>query len=176
MTRYVALLRAVNLGSHKKISMPDLRAVCTDLGHTDVQTYLQSGNIVFTAEEPRAGAVAARLEERIAGELGLTTEVILRTADELRAVVGDSPMSAADPTRHSVLFLLDPLEADWLDGFDAGSFAPEEMWTASREIYLSLPNGTGRAKLPPALGRRLSTPATMRNWRTVTNLVELAEG
>ncbi|MEV0757668.1 DUF1697 domain-containing protein [Streptosporangium sp. NPDC050280] len=176
MTRYVALLRAVNLGSHKKISMPDLRAVCAELGHTDIQTYLQSGNVVFTADEPEAGKVAARLEGRLADGLGLSTKVILRTAGELRAIVEASPAKADDPTGYSVWFLLDSLSADWLDGFDAGRFAPEEMWTASREIYLSLPNGSGRAKLPVALERRLKTPATMRNWRTVTNLVELAAG
>lgn len=171
----MALLRAVNLGSHKKVSMPDLRAVCTALGHDDVETYLQSGNIVFTSASSSSEEVAAQLEERLAAELGLTTEAILRTAADLRSLVDDSPMTPDDPTRYSVLFLLDPPAEGWLDGFDATPFAPEQMWTTHREIYLSLPNGTGRAKLPPALGRRLKTPATMRNWRTVTNLLNLAE-
>nr|WP_062342764.1 DUF1697 domain-containing protein [Herbidospora sakaeratensis] len=170
MTRYVALLRAVNLGSHKKIAMPDLRAVCAGLGHDDVRTYLQSGNVVFSTAEPVAEKVAHDLEEALTARLGLTTEVILRTTDQMRALVDGCPVEVSDPTKVSVLFLREAPAPGWLDGFDAGSFAPEELWTAGRDIYFHLPNGTGRAKLPPAVGRRLRTPATMRNWRTVTNL------
>jgi uncharacterized protein (DUF1697 family) len=172
--RYVALLRAVNLGSHKKLAMPALRELLSGMGHTDVETYLQSGNAVFTAEEPRAERVAADIEERLAAELGLTTEVILRTADEMREVVERNPLEVGDPTKCTVLFLLDRPSPDWLGGLDLGRFAPEEMRAAERELYFALPNGTGRAKLPVTLGRRLKVPATMRNWRTVTSLLSLA--
>lgn len=174
MTRYVALLRAVNLGSHKKLSMPELRELLSGLGYADVQTYLQSGNAVFTADEPRADRVAAEIEERLTAELGLTTEVILRTADQLRKVVDGNPMEVGDPARFTAWFLLRPPAPDWLDGFDLGKFAPEEMRAGELELYLNLPNGIGRAKLPVALGRRLKVPATMRNWKTVTNLMSLA--
>jgi uncharacterized protein (DUF1697 family) len=174
VTRYVALLRAVNLGSHKKIAMPELRSLLTGLGHTDVRTYLQSGNAVFTADEPRAERVAADIEERLAASLGLTTEVILRTADELREVIDRNPMEVGDPAKYTVLFLLERPAPDWLGGLDLGGFAPEEMRAGERELYFSLPNGIGRAKLPVALGRRLKVPATMRNWNTVTNLLSLA--
>ena len=175
MTRYVALLRAVNLGSHKKISMPDLRTLLTALGYADVATYLQSGNAVFTADEPRAEAVAARIEEGLTADLGLTTEVILRTAERLRRVVEDNPLPVGDPTKLSVWFLQAAPPPGWLDGLDLAAFAPEEMRAGEPDLYLGLPNGTGRAKLPVALGRRLKVPATMRNWRTVTNLLSLAE-
>jgi uncharacterized protein (DUF1697 family) len=175
MTRYIALLRAVNLGSHKKLAMPSLRELLTGLGYADVSTYLQSGNAVFTADEPRADRVAASIEDRLSASLGLTTEVILRTAGELREVIDGSPVKVDDPTKFSVWFLLKPPAANWLDGVDLDGFAPEEMHAREREIYLTLPNGTGRAKLPVTLGRRLKVPATMRNWRTVTNLMELAE-
>lgn len=170
VTRYVALLRAVNLGNHKKIAMPDLRELCASLGYSDVQTYLQSGNLVFSTTEPEAEKVAHDLEEALATRLGLTTEAILRTTDQMRALVGGCPIEVSDPTKVSVLFLRDTPVPGWLDGFDTTSFTPEQMWAAGRDIYFHLPNGTGRAKLPPAVGRRLKTPATMRNWRTVTNL------
>lgn len=176
MTRYVALLRAVNLGSHKKLSMPALREMLDGMGYSDVETYLQSGNAVFTADDPSAERVAAAVEDRLAAGLGLETEVILRTGEQLRAVVDGNPFEVGDPTRLSVWFLLAPPPAEWLDGLDLCSFAPEEMRHDGREVYLSLPNGTGRAKLPVKLGSRLKVPATMRNWRTVTNLVALAEG
>jgi uncharacterized protein (DUF1697 family) len=174
MTRYVALLRAVNLGSHKKLAMPALRELLTGLGHTDVQTYLQSGNAVFTAASPEPATVAAGIEEALTRDLGLTTEVMLRTAAEMDAVIEANPMQVGDPTKLSVWFLLEPPRTEWLDGVDLASFEPETMHHTSREVYLNLPNGTGRAKLPVALGRRLKVPATMRNWRTVTNLRDLA--
>ncbi|GAA4483082.1 DUF1697 domain-containing protein [Actinoallomurus oryzae] len=175
MTRYVALLRAVNLGSHKKVSMADLRGLLVGLGYADVRTYLQSGNAVFTAAETRPERVAASVEERLAAELGLTTEVILRTAEELRDVVERNPLEVDDPAKSTVWFLAEPPRQDWLSGFDLGRFAPEEMRAGEREIYLRLPNGIGRAKLPVALGRRLKVTATMRNWNTVTSLLSLAE-
>ncbi len=173
MTRYVALLRAVNLGSHKKLAMPALRELLSSLGYSDVETYLQSGNAVFTSPSP-AEEVAARIEDRLAADLGLTTEVILRTGEEMRRVVDDSPMEVTDPVLFSVAFLLRPPAPDWQEGADLERFAPERMWAGEREIYLSLPNGTGRAKLPPVVGRRLKVPSTMRNWRTVVNLASLA--
>lgn len=176
MTRYVALLRAVNLGSHKKISMPDLRKLLSGMGHGDVATYLQSGNAVFTAEEADAATVASAVEDRLAAELGLSTEVILRTADELRAVIDGNPMEVGDPAKYTVWFLLEAPPAAWLDGLDLASFTPERLRDGGRDLYLDLPNGIGRAKLPVALGRRLKVPATMRNWRTVTALMSLAHG
>jgi uncharacterized protein (DUF1697 family) len=174
VTRYVALLRAVNLGSHKKVSMAALRGLLADLGYADVQTYLQSGNAVFTVDEPRPERVTAAIEERLAADLGLTTEVILRTAGELQDVIDRNPMKVGDPARYTVLFLLRPPAPNWLDGLDLGAFAPDEMRAGERELYFHLPNGIGRAKLPITVGTRLKVPATMRNWRTVTNLVSLA--
>ena len=173
MTRYVALLRAVNLGSHKKLPMAELRRLLTAGGYGDVQTYLQSGNAVFTTDEPRE-RVAADIEERLVAELGLSTEVILRTADELEEVIERNPMEVGDPARYTVVFLLKPPAPDWLNGVDLAEFAPDEMRAAELELYLNLPNGIGRAKLPIVLGRRLKVPATMRNWRTVLNLRSLA--
>lgn len=174
MTRYVALLRAVNLGEHKKLAMPALRDLLGGLGYADVATYLQSGNAVFTTAEADASRVAADIEERLEAELGLSTEVVLRTAGELRGVVERNPMEVGDPAKYTVWFLLEPPAPTWLDGLDVASFAPEEMRAGRLEIYLNLPNGIGRAKLPVALGRRLKVPATMRNWRTVTSLLALA--
>jgi uncharacterized protein (DUF1697 family) len=173
VTTYVALLRAVNLGNHKKLAMADLRKLLTAGGYGEVQTYLQSGNAVFTADGPRE-QVAADIEERLATDLGLSTEVILRTADELGKVIDRNPMEVGDPARYTVLFLLKPPAPDWLDGVDLAEFAPDEMRASERELYLNLPSGIGRAKLPIVLGRRLKVPATMRNWRTVTNLMSLA--
>jgi uncharacterized protein (DUF1697 family) len=170
--RYIALLRAVNLGGHKKIAMPALRETLTAIGYTDVSTYLQSGNAVFTA--PERDTIAAEIETRLAADLGLTTEVIIRTADELHAVIEKNPLEVREPARFGVLFLYDTPAPGRLDGFDPGDFAPDVVRVADRELYFDLPNGFGRAKLPLVIGRRLKVPATMRNWNTVTKLAELA--
>ena len=100
--------------------------------------------------------------------------MIVRTAAEMRAVVDGNPLTIGDPAKTAVLFLYATPAP--LDGFDAGAYAPEEMAVVGREVYFGLPNGIGRAKLPPAAGRRLKVPATMRNWRSVTALLDLAGG
>ena len=173
MTTYVALLRAVNLGSRKKLPMADLRKLLDrrrirrrpDLP-AERQRGVHRGQTRASRSPPTSRSGSPRL--------GLTTEVILRTADELGKVIDRNPMEVGDPAKYTVLFLLRPPAPDWLDGVDLGEFAPEEMRASERELYLNLPNGIGRAKLPVVLGRRLKVPATMRNWRTVTNLMSLA--
>src|SRR5262249_47595328 len=119
--------------------MPALRELLTGLGYADVETYLQSGNAVFTADAP-ASRVAADVGERLAAEVGVRTEVILRTADELRAVVDRNPMRVGDPARFMAWFLLEPPAPGWLDGLDLALFAPEQMSAGRLEIYLDLPN------------------------------------
>lgn len=171
--RYVALLRAVNLGSQKKLAMPALRESLAGLGLAGVSTYLQSGNAVFTAPERPAAEIAADIEDRLAADLGLSTEVIIRTAEELAAVAAANPLEVGDPARFGVLFLYERPPPGWLDGFATAEFAPETVRVGDRELYFDLPNGFGRAKLPQFIGRRLNVPATMRNWNTVTKLVEL---
>jgi uncharacterized protein (DUF1697 family) len=172
--RYVALLRAVNLPKYRRISMAELRDLLTAMGYADVSTYLASGNAVFTADGTPTAQLGAQIEERLANDLGLPTEVIVRTGDELRAVVEKNPLQVRTPARFGVLFLYGPPAADWLDGLEPAEFAPEVMHAAERELYLDLPNGFGEARLPLALNRRLKVPATMRNWNTVTKLAELA--
>ncbi len=174
MTRYVALLRAVNLGSHKKLAMPALRELLEGLGYTGVATYLQSGNAVFTAPDRTPDQVTAEVEDRLARDLGLTTEVIVRSSEELAGVIERNPLTVGDPARFVVMFLAGALPPGGPDGLDPGAYAPEVMAAGERELYLDLPNGIGRAKLPPALTRRLPMPSTARNWRTVLALLELA--
>jgi uncharacterized protein (DUF1697 family) len=174
VTKYVALLRAVNLGDHKKIAMPVLREVLTGLGYADVVTYLQSGNAVFSAAERPVERLTAEIEEGLAGGPGLATEVMIRTAGELRTVIDENPLEVRDPAKLAVLFLYRATDPEKLTGLEPERFAPEEMHAGEREIYFYFPNGIGRARLPQAVGRRLKMPATMRNWNTVTNLMALA--
>lgn len=171
--RVAALLRGINIGSRKRIAMPVLREIVESLGHTEVETYLQSGNVVFA---PAKGVddLAGTLEEALASATGHEVAVVVRTAEELRGVVDGNPYQVDDPTKVVVAFLGEAVELGDLSLGDLGSYLPDELTLAGRELYVSVPNGQGRSKLMEALTkRRLPTTLTVRNWRTVTALAAL---
>jgi len=175
MTRYVAMLRGVNVGS-RKVAMADLRAVFATLGHKDVSTYIQSGNVVFTAPAAGRGNVARLIEERIAADLGLVVSVILRTSDELAQVIDTNPFlrRGLDLRSLHVTFLAASPDAALVHQLDIPPSPPDEFHLFDREVYLHCPNGYGRTMLNNAFWeRRLSVPATTRNWNTVTTLLQL---
>jgi uncharacterized protein (DUF1697 family) len=176
VTRYVALLRGINVGGRKKIRMADLRALLLSLGYTEVTTLLQSGNAVFVTVDRPPDALATEIEAQIATELGLTVTVMVRTVDDLRRVVEQIPFAVRDPAKCAVGFLTDPVDLDQIAAIDHSSFAPEELIPGEREIYLYFPNGIGRSKLAPILARDVLGPVTVRNWNTVSKLLALAEG
>src|SRR5882672_4085362 len=94
--RYAALLRGINVGGNKKIAMADLRLLLSGLGHGEVSTLLQSGNAVFTAPPSDAARLAAQIEAALADQLGLTSSVLLRTHQQLAAVVDGNPFPSAE--------------------------------------------------------------------------------
>jgi uncharacterized protein (DUF1697 family) len=170
--RVAALLRGINIGPNKRIAMPALRAIVESLGHADVETYLQSGNVVFTPKG--RGDHAARLSKAIAAETGHDVAVLLRTGAELAKVLEASPYPVSDPTRLVVVFMDDELELGQLGLGDLAPYLPDELTPHGRELYVSVPNGQGRSKLMEALvKRRLPTTITVRNWRTVEALAEM---
>ena len=176
MPRQIALLRGINLGARNRVSMPELRELLEGLGHEDVRTLLQSGNVVLTSDE--AGEQLERgLEKAIAGELGVESRVIVRTVRELAAVVGRNPLAdvADDPKRYQVSFLSDKLAPVVKKELEAADVAPERVAVHGREIYAWHPGGIQRSPLVKLLtDRKLGVTATARNWSTVTKLLELA--
>ena len=169
MQSVIALLRGVNVGGNRKIPMADLRAVFVEAGCGDVTTYIQSGNVVFTTSaRSLEGACRPRAADRDRNRFRRAGGPAYR---ELAVVVRENPFTTAGPTQLHVAFLGAAPAAGSFD-VDRAKFAPEEFVLARRDVYLFLPNGAGRAKLPPALSG-LKT-ATMRNWNTVVKLLELA--
>jgi uncharacterized protein (DUF1697 family) len=173
MPRYIGLLRGVNVGGHAKLPMKRLRELIESLGHTDVQTLIQSGNVVFSSSRP---VTAVSIESALERELGLTVPVVLRTLAELERVVARNPFPRADPPSLHVGFMTRTPSPAAVRGLDPGRFAPEEVAVRGLETYFQLPNGMGRAKLPSYVGRQLGVPTTVRSWRTVTKLLEIADG
>ena len=154
--------------------MADLRALVAAAGGSGVETYIQSGNVVFEHAQAKDDALRDALEERIEAAFGFHVPVVLRRASSWEAVIRDNPFPDEDPTLLHVVFLRDEPPAGATDGIDRERYAPEEFLLKGREVYLYLPNGLGRAKLPPALTRVIGTPDTARNWRTVLKLAALA--
>jgi uncharacterized protein (DUF1697 family) len=173
MIRQVALLRGINVGGKNIVPMAALREVFTSLGHREVTTVLQSGNVVFSASEP---AVPGDLEAAISERLAVTCRVVVVTGDELGAVVAHNPFAGQAATTVHVGFVGAPLDPRPLGATDVASFAPEELVPGDRHVYLYLPDGMGRARMPSHLERRLGVPITYRNWATVTRLAGQACG
>ncbi|MBQ0900441.1 DUF1697 domain-containing protein [Micromonospora sp. U21] len=179
MTRYVALLRGVNVGS-TRLAMADLRRLVTDLGHDDAKTYLQSGNVVFGSSVRDAGRLSAGIERALADELGLTVPVLVRSARELAAVAGGNPYAERedDPTRLLVAFLATAPKRSTVDALTVPGGENVAFTVTGREVYLHYPDGGyGRSTFTNAyLEKKLAVAATTRNWKSVRALAELAAG
>ncbi|MGR3933503.1 DUF1697 domain-containing protein [Streptomyces sp. BRA346] len=179
MASQVALLRGINVGSGRRFPMARQRALMAELGFEDVTVHLQSGNIVFADPGTPPERTARRLEDAFAADLGFSVPVLVRTRDELAAVVDANPYPAAvaEPKTLHVVFLSDvPTDTSALDAVDASAYAPDEFRLVGRELYLHLPGGLGRSKLAAKLTNpRLGVTATARNWNTVTKLLALAD-
>jgi len=169
--RYVALLRGVNLAGKNKVPMVELRALFESLGHTQVSTYIQSGNVLFTSARPLK---PKSLETVIHDRFGFPVAVMLRTSQELAGVVDSNPFTRADTSKLHVAFMAGGPSRPAVDDLDRDRFRPEEFVLQGHDLYLYLPNGVGRTKLPAYLDRQLKTPFTIRNWNTVMKLIELS--
>jgi uncharacterized protein (DUF1697 family) len=176
MPRQIVLLRGINVGKHNRVGMAPLRELLTGLGHEDVRTLLQSGNVVLTSDT--TGAELERsLEQAIAGELGVEPAVVVRTVDEVAAVLERDPFGdvADQPKLYQVSFLSEPLAPAVKRELEAADVAPERVAVHGREIYAWHPGGVQRSPLVKLLmDRKLGVTATARNWNTVTKLLELA--
>lgn len=178
MGTYVAMLRSINVGGRNRVSMADLRGVASRLGFDDVATYVQSGNLVFTGLGSPA-TVSRAIGDRMAADLGLTVPVIVRTASQLRGVLGRNPFAdpEADAKTIHVTFLADRPDPHGQARLEelGGQFGNDRFEVVGREVFLHCPGGYGETKLNNAyLERHLGVTATTRNWRTVIALAEMA--
>lgn len=174
MTRYVSLLRGINLGPTTQVSMADLKRVYLDLGFDDVETYIRSGNVVFSSDD-RPDRVRRRIEDGIAERLGLSLDVVVRTHDEVADVVERNPFTRADPKHLHVVFLAEPAAERLTARLAEEDFGTDEYAADGREIYLHLPNGFGRSRLATRMSAlRSPVVGSVRNWRTVGKLRDMS--
>ncbi|MEU3516087.1 DUF1697 domain-containing protein [Streptomyces sp. NPDC006654] len=178
MTTYAALLRGINVGGKKKLPMAELRGLMTGLGHDRVQTYLQSGQAVFTSTRGDADFLAAELTGAIEERFGFSVDVLVRDHAYLKAVAEACPFPAAEleAKQLHVTYFSGPVAAERYASIDPAVHLPEEFRLGDRALYLYAPDGLGRSKLAEALSRSRVNKgliATTRNWNTVLKLVEL---
>jgi uncharacterized protein (DUF1697 family) len=179
MDRRIVLLRGINLGPRRRVSMPQLREVlsASGSGFKDVRTYVQSGNVVL-ASNASPKRVADTCRRLICDAVGFDVDVVVRTRDELAEVVARDPLGsvAREPKRYQVSFLSDELEPEARRKLEEARVDSERLVVIGREVYAWHPEGVARSKLWTALaGKGLGVTATARNWSTVTTLLSMAD-
>jgi uncharacterized protein (DUF1697 family) len=178
MARLVALLRGINVGGHKKVPMAQLREVLEGGGFADVRTYVQSGNVVLSAPRRSPAKVGREIEAAIEEAFGFDVAVVMRTRDEIAALVADDPLGdvATNPTYRVVVFLAGKLDRSRLADVDPGEFAPEAFALRDREIVMWAPEGQRDSRLVKTrTEKRTGVVGTARNWRTVEKLLAMAD-
>jgi uncharacterized protein (DUF1697 family) len=175
-SRHVALLRGINVGGKNMLPMKELVSMFIKAGCADVTTYIQSGNVVFCAEDKVVEGLSAGIAKQVETRFGLRVPVVLRTAAEMDTVIRANPLVKAGVNEEMlhVSFLADSPGRDLVAGLDAGRSKPDVFAVVGREIYMQLVNGVSGTKLTNAyFDSKLKTVSTMRNWRTVLKLVEM---
>lgn len=179
MAVYIAMLRGINVGPHKRIKMDRLRESFEALGFDGVKTYIQSGNVVFKAGKISPKGLCKKIEECLLKDFGFSVSVILRTREEMEKTIRGNPLlkeTGVDPSKLHVVFLLDALAPAALAKLEALTLAPDRSRCLGKELYLYFPNGVSGSSLwKHPLDRVLSVTTTMRNWNTVNQLHAMAQ-
>ena len=178
MPTYLALLRGINVSGQMLIPMERLRASFENLGFSAIETYIQSGNVVFNSARESTATVTQIIVDRILRDFGFVVPVIVRTPAEFGEVVKKNPFlaeAAIDLSKLHVTFLSAAAPQTATEGLQALAAATERFQVMDREIYLHFPDGYGVTKLSnAAIEKKLAVSATTRNWKTVTTLLAMA--
>lgn len=179
MATFIALLRGINVGGHKLVSMAELRTLCSGLGFADVQTYIQSGNVIFSAQGT-AASLETTLEKAIAQQFGFPVDTLVRAAQEWPAYIKGNPFVDACAKEPQLVLMALAKRTPCKEAVAAlreRAKDGERIEAAGPAIWFHHPSGSARSKLTPSLIDRLvGSPVTTRNYRTVLKLGELASG
>lgn len=174
---HVALLRGINVGKAKRVSMADLRDLCAALGYHDVKTLLNSGNVVFAVPRPDAKA-AAKIEKAIEARHGITSRVIVLTASDLDTIIAENPFREAEvnPSRFLVTVLGNAVDRTKVAALAKQEWGAERFALGTRASYAWCPNGSLESKSLAALGKVVGERCTSRNWATMLKLQAMMRG
>jgi uncharacterized protein (DUF1697 family) len=175
----ICMLRGVNVGSHNRVKMEELRAMCGSLKLRDAQTYVQSGNVIFRTDERDIVKLTGKIEDAIEKKFGFRCGVICRTKTEMKGVVAKNPFAnrpGIDASKLLVTFLSDDPGEEARAKVRALKVDPEQLWIEGRECFVYFPGGMGRSKFAwPTIGKKMKVSGTGRNWNSVTKLLAMAE-
>lgn len=178
MQKYVSLLRGINVSGQKKIIMKELKMIFLNIGFKDVETYIQSGNVVFDSSIPEKNEIQIKIEKEIFNKYNFHVSVCVLNRFEMETAFSQNPYlldKNIDEKHLSITFLNDVPKEEFFDEISVLSKkGGDEFQIIDKYIYLLLPNSAGRSKLTINLfERKLKTTATSRNWKTMTRLVEM---
>ena len=178
MTKYISILRGINVGGNRKILMKDLKVLFEKLGFSKVETYIQSGNIVFESDQELSTAnLEQNIQQAITETFGFDVPVIVRTADEWDRSIVNNPFwkeKNADIDRLHLTCLKEVPSPELLENIKLFQFLPDRYEIIGKDIFIFCAAGYGTSKLTnPFFESKLKTPATTRNWKTVMKLHEM---
>ena len=180
MTTYISLLRGINVSGQKLIKMDDLKAMYRQLNFQNIETYLQSGNVIFWDEKYDPSDLATTISSKIQKQFGFEVPVIVLNVDDLKAIIEANPfkddLKMDQQFLHVTFLAADPKKIDF-ETITAKRSSGEEIVMIKKAVYLYCPNGYGRTKLTNNfLETKLRVGATTRNWKTVNELLKIAMG
>ena len=179
MTKFIALLRGINVSGQKQIKMPDLKSLFEESGFQNIETYIQSGNVIFTSKEKLPEKLEQKISLAIKRKFGFDVQIIVLTPEEIEYVLNNNPFlkKKKDTEKLYVTFLSENPSADNIKKLKDVDYSPEEFIMDGSYIYLFVPNGYGNSKLNNNLFEsKLKVFGTTRNWKTVNKLFELSKG
>ena len=175
---YIAILRGINVNGKNMIKMPALKLAMEEQGFSDVQAYLQSGNLIFTTGKTECTRLEEMIRTMIAEKFRLEVPVMVQYATYMKQTRDNNPFlqrNGIDETKLHVTFLDQEATVDDMAKIPAESYLPDEFVIREKVIYLFCPGGYGTTKLNNNFfEKKLNTIATTRNWNTVNKLVDLA--
>ena len=178
MTTYISMLRGINVGGHKKIKMDILKQLYVELDYTHVQTYIQSGNVIFRTQDTDTLNLAKSIAKQILEVTGLEVPVLVLKLDEMKRIIKNSPFlfdSSKNPTSFYVTFLSETPDTISFEKIKSTDFGTDHFELLDKAIYVYCPTGYGTTKLTNTFfENKLNVTATSRNWKTVNELVRLA--
>lgn len=180
MTKCVSLFRGINVGGHQIVRMDALKKLHMSLDLHDVQSYIQSGNVVFSSNKANVTQIQKEIEDGFAQTFGFPVKVMVRTESELNAIIENNPFQN-QPMRESkwiiAMFLASDPSSTALEDIQKAYTGPEEIHIIGQEVFIYYPEGMGRSKLTNTLlEKKLKTVSTARNWNTVLKLQQMMQG
>jgi uncharacterized protein (DUF1697 family) len=180
MQTYISFLRGVNMTGHNSIKMADLSVLFKDMGFQDAETYIQSGNVIFSnAADLSVSDISLKIEKAILERFNFNVPVLIRTVEEMRKIISVNPFllqQSFDPSKMAVMFLYEKSSEAQIQKVINFDYPPDKFEIIGSEIFIYCPNGFGKTKFyTNFFEKKMGVTGTARNWKTITTVLNIAE-